>query len=133
MRGDRGRVADDRDHGVLESGALDRAAEERKRVDAAGRGIDHLGVVVLPPGLVLLRTAMVVDAEQHGAGGARRRAQVHGRLAAVAADLEQRPDRCRVATGRVEREPLVVGHEPLGSARDLEGAGVHPQMTGSSR
>jgi hypothetical protein len=33
----------------------------------------------------------------------------------------------------VEREPLVVGHEPLGGARDLEEAGVHPQMTGSSR
>ncbi len=133
VRGDRGRVADDGDHGVLESGVLDRAAEERQRVHAAGLGIDDLGVVVLPPGLVLLRAAMVVDAEQHGAAGTRRRAQVHGRLAAVAADLEEGPDGRRVAAGGVEREPLVVGHEPLGGARGLEEAGVHPQMTGSSR
>ena len=133
VRGDRRRVADDGDHGVLEPGVLDRAAEERQRVHAARLGIDDLGVVVLPPGLVLLRAPVVVDAEKHRAAGARRRAQVHGRLPAVAADLEERPHGSPVAARGVEREPLVVGHEALGGARSLEEAGVHPQMTGSSR
>ena len=55
--------------------------------------IDDLAVVVLPPGLVLLRAAVMVDGEQHRARRARRRAEVHGRLPAVRADLEQRTDR----------------------------------------
>ena len=111
---DRHRVADDRDDDVLEPGRVDRAAEERQRVHAAGLGVDDLGVVVLPAGLVLLRAAVVVDGEQHRARRARRRAEVHRRLAAVRADLEQRSDaRRRRAPAVVQREPFVVGHEAL--------------------
>ena len=62
--GDRGRVADHRDDDVLEPGVLDRAPEERQRVHAAGARVDERGVVVLPPGLVLLRAAVMVDGEQ---------------------------------------------------------------------
>ena len=43
-------------------------------------------------------------------------AEVHGRLAAVGADLEQRTDRAAIDAGGVQREPLVVGHEALGAA-----------------
>ena len=48
-------------------GVLDGAPEERQRVHPAGAGVDQALVVVLPPGLVLLRPAVVVDGEEDAA------------------------------------------------------------------
>jgi hypothetical protein len=58
-------------------------------------------------------------------GCARRRPEVHGGLAAVGADLEQRADPSAVDPGFVERETFRVGHEALGCARNIEQSGVH--------
>ena len=122
---DRDRVADDRDHDVLEAGRVDRAPEERQRVHAPGLGIDDLGIVMVPTRLVLLRAAVVVDGEAHRLRLAGRRAEVHRRLPAVRADFEQRTDRAARDAGVVQREPFVVGHEALGRARDVEQVLVH--------
>ena len=58
-----GRAADDGDDLVLEPGPRDRAAERRQRVHQPELGIDDGRVVVLPPRLVLLGPAVVVDRE----------------------------------------------------------------------
>ena len=68
------------------------------------------------PGLVLLRAPMVVDREEHGARFGRRRAQVHGRLAAVGADLEQRAEagwRRPAGPARYRAMPSSSGMKPL--------------------
>ena len=59
------RVADDGDDDVLEPGVVHRAPEERQRVHLPDGGVDEVGLVPLPPRLVLLRAAVVVDGEQH--------------------------------------------------------------------
>src|SRR4051794_34533260 len=71
---------------------------------------------MFPTGLVLLGAAVVVDGEQHGAGGSGRGAQVDGRLAAVGADFEQRAEAGGASrlTGLVQRHAFVLGHEALG-------------------
>ena len=115
-------IADD---DVFEVGRVNRAPEERQRVHLAGLGVDDLGIVVLPPGLVLLGSAVMIDGEEHRARGARRRAEIDGRLPAVRADLEQRTDPAAVDPGRVQRQPFVIGHEALGPARDFEQFGIH--------
>ena len=125
VRGDRRRAPDHRDDDVLETGALDRAPEPRQRVHAAGARIDEPVVVMLPARLVLLRPAVVVDGVQHRPAGARRRAQVDRRLPAVRADLEQRPERGGLETGRVQRETFVVGHEADRVLRRCEQYIVH--------
>ena len=89
------------------------------------RGSTSALVVVLPPGLVLLRPAVVVDGEQHGAARPSGGAEVDRRLAAVRADLEQRPDAAAVEPGVVQREALVVGHEPDRGAGVLQQHRVH--------
>ena len=80
----------------------------------------------LPARLVLLGAAVVVDGEQHRAALLRRGAEVDGGLAAVAADLEQRPvDASTTGRGVVQREPFVGRHEApcrLGGAAE---PGVH--------
>ena len=60
-----------------------------QRVDAPGLRIDEVGLVVLPPGLVLLGAPVVVDGEQRGARGLGGRAEVDGRLAAPGPDLDE--------------------------------------------
>jgi hypothetical protein len=52
-------------------------------------GVDQVGLVMLPTGLVLLRAAVVVDAEQHGTGRLGGRPEVDGGLAAPGADLDE--------------------------------------------
>ena len=49
-----GRRADDGDHPVLQTGPGDVLAEHPERVHEPELGVDRLGVVVLPAGLVLL-------------------------------------------------------------------------------
>src|SRR5262249_41513872 len=107
-----------------------RATEERQRVHATGRGVDDLGIVMLPTRLVLLRPAVVVDREAHGAGLASGGAEVDGRLAAVGADLEQRADPSALQARVVQGEPLRVGHEALRGARDVEQARIHHGRAG---
>ena len=53
------------------------------------RGIDEIGLVVLPPGLVLLGAPVMVDGEQGRPRGLGCRAQVDGRLPAPGADLDE--------------------------------------------
>ncbi len=118
-------MTDDADHDVFEVGGLDGASEERQGVHTAGFGIDDVEVVVLPAGLVLLGTAVMVDGEQHGPRLARRRTQIHRRLPAIGADLEQRTEPSGDLGGVVQREPFVVGHESLGRTSHVEQAFVH--------
>ena len=124
-----GESADHREHRVLEAGVVDRLAEERERVHLADGGVDEVGLVPLPARLVLLGAPVVVDGEQHAAELPRRGAEVHRRLAAVGAHLEQRAvDRHR--RGRfVEREPLVRRHEAAGRLRVAPQLRVHHQVS----
>ncbi len=69
MRRKRRRVAHDSEDDVLEAGAFHGPAEERKRVHPTRLGVDDAGVVVLPPGLILLGAAMVIHGEQHRSTG----------------------------------------------------------------
>ena len=46
---------------------MNRPAQPRERVELSASRIEELGVVVLPAGLVLLRAAVVVDADQRTA------------------------------------------------------------------
>jgi hypothetical protein len=123
-----GGVADDRDDDVLQPGVRQGAPQERQGVHPAGARVDHLGVVVLPPGLVLLRAAVVVHGEQHGAGRPGRGAEVDRRLAAVRADLQQWAQPPGGQPCRVQGQPLVVGHEALGGSGELELLRVHGQV-----
>ena len=130
VRGDDGREPDDTDHRAFEVRFADRAEERRERVQPPGRRIDQRRVVVLPPCLVLLGPAVVVDREQHrrGIDVEARRAEVHRRLAAVGADLEQRHAAERTGRrdrGVVQREALVDGHEALRRFGDRPQPGVH--------
>ena len=85
--------------------------------------------MVLPARLVLLGAVVVVDGEQQHPGIGGGRAEVHARLAAVGADLEQRqPGAGRLGTGALEGEALVVGHEPDGVARHLQPPLVHSRV-----
>ena len=125
VRGHGRRATDDRDHDVLETRVLDRATEARQRVHAPGARVDELLVVVLPAGLVLLGAAVVVDGEQHGAALTCGGTEVHRRLPAVRPDLEQRSDGGTFEPRRVQREPLVVGHEADRATRVIEQRRVH--------
>lgn len=118
-------MPDDGDHDVFEPRVLDRPSEERQRVHAPGAGVDQPLVVVCPAGLVLLRATMVVDGVEHAATLASRGTQVDGRLAAVRADLEQRPVRGGLATRVVQRPAFVVGHEADRGTSRLEQAFFH--------
>ena len=96
-------------------------------------GIDEVGLVPLPTGLVLLGPAVVVDREQDGVAVLRGGAEVDGRLAAVAADLEHRAVD-RDAGGRVvEREPFVRRHEAAGCFGGDAEAFVHQSSITSCR
>ena len=118
---DRRGVADDRDDRVLEPGVLDRAPEERQRVHAAGARVDDLARRGAPtrPGSPPSR-GDDRSVKSTVPTLARRRTEVHRGLAAVRADLEQRPDPAAVEPRLVQRQALVLGHEPLGRARDRE-------------
>jgi hypothetical protein len=120
VAGHGGGGADDRDDHVFQPGIVKRAPKEGEGVHATGARVDDFGVVVLPPGLVLLGSVVVVNAEQHGAGRPRRRAQVDRRLPAVRADLEEWPDAAAGQTGLMQGAALVVGHEALRADRDRE-------------
>ena len=123
-RGERGGVADDAHHRAFEPGRGDGAAPLRQGVDAADRGVDEVGLVVVPPGLVLLRTAVVVDRQHESTGGLGRRTEIYRRLPAPRTDLDEgRRERARhrrppgAERGLEEGLTLVVGHEPTRLAR----------------
>ena len=85
----------------------------------------RVGVVVLPPGLVLLRAAVVVDGEDGAADLAGGGAEVDRGLAAVGADLERRAVRQPLAGVAVQQQALVLGHEALRVAGVLEQVVTH--------
>ena len=130
VRRDDRRHSHDTDDGALEIGLVDRADEHGQRVETPGRGVDERGVVVLPPRLVLLRAAMVIDREEH-CGRIELEtcsAEIHGGLAAVRADLEQREARVGASgfdRGVVKRKPFVDGHEAPRRFGDRPQPGVH--------
>jgi hypothetical protein len=123
-----GGLAQYADHDVLQSGLGQGAPEGRQGVQAAGGGVDQRQVVVLPSGLILLRAAVVIDREQDGVGGPGRRPQIDRRLAAVGADLQQGPEAGVAGSpaGMVQGQTLVIGHEPLGPAGQIQQVRVHP-------
>ncbi len=101
---------------AFEPGLEQRSAEHRQRVDAPDLSIDDLGVVVLPAGLVLLRTAMVIDGEHDRPGRSRRGREPDRRAPAVGADLDERgTGHCRTGGQRrgVQGVTLDRRHEPL--------------------
>ncbi len=61
-----GRLAHDGDHDVLQARGARSSAGSEEGCPAARLGVDESGVVVLPPRLVLLGAAMMVEREQHG-------------------------------------------------------------------
>src|SRR5262249_46208575 len=83
------------------------------------------GVVVLLAALVLLRAAVVIDAEQQPAARLDACAEVHRRLAAVAADLDHRAQVRVRAAELVQAEALVVVEEALAGEGDAMCVRVH--------
>ena len=77
-RRDRRRLAHDGEHHVLEVGVMDGVAERRQRVHLSRARVDNRGVVMLPPGLVLLTAAVMIDSEYDGACRPRRTTEPHG-------------------------------------------------------
>jgi hypothetical protein len=114
-----GRAAHDHDHVLLEAGGGQGGAQAGQRVQATGGRVDQVGVVVLPAGLVFLRAAVVVDGDDHLPGGAGRGGEVDGGLAAVAADLQDRPATTVCGGGVGQGQAFGPGHEP---GRGLGGA-----------
>jgi hypothetical protein len=85
-----------------------------KGVDPIGVGVDQRSVVVLPAGLVLLGSVVMVQTEQHRAGLHGGGTQVHGGLPTPRTDLHERGvlDGCTgPERGQEERFTFVVGHE----------------------
>ena len=78
--------------------------------------------MVLPPGLVLLGSVMVVDGVDDATGLLGGGAQQHRRLAAVGADLDAGAV-AEVADGRVVERAALVGRHESG---DLLGEGEQP-------
>ncbi len=73
--------------------------------------------MVLPSGLVLLRTVMVVETEHHAPGLLGRRPQVDGGLSAPGPDLHKGGPlerRTGPECGQVQGLTFVVGHETRG-------------------
>ena len=126
---DERRAADHRDHRVLEAGVVDGLAEVRERVHLADGGVDEVGLVPLPPGLVLLGASVVVDGEQHPAELASRGAEVHRRLAAVGAHLEERAVDRHGRRRLVERQSLVRRHEAARGLRVAQELRVDHQVS----
>ncbi len=86
------------------------------------RCVDDVEIVMLPTGLVLLRAAMMIDGEQHGAGALGDVAEPDRRAAAVRTDLQHRQPGTRLGRRhrrRPQRVAFVGGHEPLRGQRDV--------------
>jgi hypothetical protein len=105
------RIGHDGDDRAFEPGVVNGAPEGRQRVDLPDVGVDEVGLVPLPAGLVLLGPTMVVDREQDRVATLRRGAEVDRRLAAIAPDLEHRAADREGGRCVVQREPFVRGHE----------------------
>jgi len=113
VSGNGGRLTDHRDHAVLQAGQGERAPEDGQGVHQAELRVHQRRVVVLPACLVLLGAAVMVQREHDAVSLARGGAEVDRGLAAVGADLEDRPGREPFPRGAVQQEALLVGHEPL--------------------
>ncbi len=97
-------------------------------VNLVQSGVHQVSLVVLPTRLIFLRTAMVVDGEQHGSGRFGRAAEVERRLSAPGSDLDKRSrkgvnQRCPTGPQGSTHEglALVVRHEaarPAGHVDD---------------
>ena len=127
-----GRVAHDRDHRPLQPGVEHGPTEPGQGVHAPHLGVDQVGFVPLPAGLVLLGPPVVVQGEEHHPGLLGRGAEPDRRLAAVRPDLEERGignGDGRLPRRRPQGVALVGGHEPTGGHR----GGVHVGGHGGDR
>ena len=75
---------------VSRFGVVDGGTEERQRVHLPDPVVDDVAVVMFPPGLVLLRAAVVVDGEQDAPGPLGGVTEPHRGTAAVRTDFEER-------------------------------------------
>ena len=117
-RCDRRRVTNQGHHRALEVRLVDRVPELRQGVDHVHRGIDEVGLVPLPAGLVLLGPTVVVEGEQEAPEGLGGGTKVEGRLAAVAAHLQIRAVGGDLRGVPVQGQALVGGHEaPCGPSQ----------------
>ena len=115
-----GRFAHHRHDVVVQAGVVERAPQGRQGVETSGGFVDQRRVVVLPPGLVLFGTMVVIDGVENTVPGQRRRAQQHRRLAAVRPDLYA-DTMIEVAKRSVMQRPaLVGGHESGDSIGQFE-------------
>jgi hypothetical protein len=114
------RPADYGNHRVLECRSDHGSAEASKGVDTARNGIEELRVEVLLPGLLLLGALMVIDREKNLPDLPASCAQANRRLAAVAADLETRPQTRRTACHLIEVISLFVRQEAFGEPYEIE-------------
>jgi hypothetical protein len=109
-----GRPADYGNHRVIESRSDHGSAEASKGVDTARNGIEELRVEVLLPGLLLLGALMVIYREKNLIDLPAGRAEANRRLAAVAADLETRPQTRCTACHLIEVISLFVRQKAFG-------------------
>jgi hypothetical protein len=75
----------------FETSLRDRAAKSRQRVDGTAARVPEFGVEVFFTRLLFLGAAVMIDGEKNTAALAAGRAEVNGRLPAVAADFKARP------------------------------------------
>ena len=88
--GDPRRLANDGHHRAFEPSVVDGGTEERQRVHSTDARVDHAGVVVFPPSLVLFTAPVMVDREDNGSEFARSGTQPHRRATTVRTDLDER-------------------------------------------
>ena len=117
-RGER-RPADNGNHRVLEPRPGHGSAEASKGVDTARNGIEELRVEVLLPGLLLLGALVVIDREKDLPGLPAGRTETNRRLAAIAADLEARPQPRRTECHLIEVLRLFVRQEAFGAPDEI--------------
>src|SRR5438067_1759460 len=87
-RRDGRRTTDHRDDDVLQPGRVDGPTKERQRVDDLGCRVYERRIMPLPPGLVFLGAAVVVDADDDTSARLRCCPQPGCGLTAIATDFE---------------------------------------------
>ncbi len=122
MSGDDRRLADDSDGESLETGLEQRLPKQRQRVHSPDPLVDDVRIVVLPAGLVLFGSSMVIDGEDHGARLTGRGGEPDRRSPTVRTDLHERSagnGPGRGEGGGVKGITFVRRHEPLGGQGDV--------------
>lgn len=110
---------------LLQPGPVQGPAEGGQRVHQPELGIHRLRIVVVPPRLLLLAAAMVIDGQRGDPGLPGRVGQQNRGPATVRTDLQERqPEPPGVQGCLMEGQPLTQGHEPLGGLEGGEDLGL---------